>query len=166
MRPRFLNEAKIKAKIFLMSDLKFTCPSCGQHICCDEDYANERIPCPNCGSVVRVPVDAPIVTKASEPNAMPPAPATANGLDVPTLEDNFLQEKNGTPVPSTPPVTEREQQIAAARAARPVIPNQVVKPRLSYILSGGKAPAPEDNEHATHPEQKHHDDPDSKTLHE
>jgi len=149
-----------------MSDLKFTCSSCGQHIQCDQDYANERIPCPNCGTVVRVPVDAPIVTKAAIPNAVPPAPTKANGLDVPTLEDNFLQE-NGTPVPSTPPMTEREQQIAAARAARPVIPTPAVKPRLSYILNGGEAPPPAENEHATHPEEKHSEEhSETKSFHE
>lgn len=148
-----------------MSDLKFTCSSCGQHIQCDQDYSNERIPCPNCGTVVRVPVDAPIVTKAPIPTADPPTPATAKGLDVPTLEDNFLQE-SGTPVPSTPPLTEREQQIAAARAARPVVPMPAVKPRLSYILSGGEAPAARENEQATHPEQKHPDHSDAQSLHE
>jgi DNA-directed RNA polymerase subunit RPC12/RpoP len=149
-----------------MSDLKFTCSSCGQHIRCDQDYANERIPCPNCGAVVRVPVDAPLVTKAPSPAAVPPTPATGTGLDVPTLEDNFLQE-SGTPMPSTPPVTEREQQIAAARAARPVVPNTTVKPRLSYILNGGQAPPPEENEHATQPEHKlPEESPDAKSFHE
>ena len=136
-----------------MSDLKFTCSSCGQHIQCDQDYANERIPCPNCGTVVRVPVDAPIVTKAPVLTTVSPTAATGSGLDVPTLEDNFLQE-SGTPMPTTPPMTEREHQLAAARAARPVVPVQAVKPRLSYILNGGEAPRREENEHATHPEQK------------
>ena len=150
-----------------MSDLKFTCSSCGQHIQCDQDYANERIPCPNCGSVVRVPVDAPIVTKAAIPEAVPPAPATTMGLDVPTLEDNFLQQETGAPVPSTPPMTEREQQLAAARAARPVVTTSNVKPRLSYILNGGEAPPREENEHATHPEQNHAEEaPHAKSFHE
>jgi hypothetical protein len=110
-----------------------------------------------------VPVDAPIVTKAPTPDAGPPAPAITNGLAVPTLEDNFLQE-SGASMPSAPPMTEREQQIAAARAARPVIPNPAVKPRLSYILSGGQAPAPEDNEHATQKSPEEH--PHTKSFHE
>jgi DNA-directed RNA polymerase subunit RPC12/RpoP len=150
-----------------MSDLKFTCSSCGQHIQCDQDYANERIPCPHCGTVVRVPVDAPIVTKAAVPNAVAPTPATTKGLDVPTLEDNFLQQETGAPAPSTPPVTEREQQIAAARAARPVVTTSTVKPRLSYILNGGEAPPREENEHATHTEQKPAEEcPHTKSFHE
>jgi hypothetical protein len=148
-----------------MSDLKFTCPSCGQHIQCDQDYANERIPCPSCGTVVRVPVDAAIVTQAPIPTAVPPTVPTGGTPAVPTLEDNFLQE-NGTPVPTAPPVTEREQQLAAARAAHPVVPNVAVKPRLSYILSGGKAPVQEENENATHLEQKPPEEHPEKTLHE
>lgn len=149
-----------------MSDLKFTCPSCAQHIQCDESYAGERIPCPSCASLVRVPVDAPLATTAPIPAAIPPAPTTAGAPDVPTLEENFLQE-SGTPVPTTPPVTEREQQIAAARAARPVVTTSTVKPRLSYILSGGQAPVPEENESAAHAEPKHAEDsPHAKTLSE
>jgi DNA-directed RNA polymerase subunit RPC12/RpoP len=164
MLNRLLNEANL-FEIFLMSDLKFTCASCGQHIQCDQDYANERIPCPNCGAVVRVPVDAPIVTPAPIPEAVHPAAPTSAAL-VPTLEDNFGQE-SGAPAPSTPPMTEREQQIAAARAARPVIPMPTVKPRLSYILNGGEAPAKEENEHATHPEQKPPEEcPHTKSFHE
>lgn len=151
-----------------MSDLKFTCQSCGQHIQCDQDYANERIPCPSCGTVVRVPVDAPTVARTPVTGAVSSsAPAITNGLEVPTLEDNFLQEEKGTPAPSVPPMTEREQKIAAARAARPVIPNGAVKPRLSYILNGGEAPPAAENEHATHPEQKHvEESPQAKSLHE
>jgi hypothetical protein len=49
-----------------------------------------------------------------------------------------------------------------------------VKPRLSYILTGGEAPVPEENELALHPEQAAHPDqnhsdhpsPDSKSLSE
>jgi len=100
-----------------------------------------------------VPVDAPIVTNAPIPAAVPPMTPTGGTPAVPTLEDNFLQE-NGTPVPTAPPVTEREQQLAAARAAHPVVPATTVKPRLSFILSGGQAPVREDNERATDLEHK------------
>jgi len=103
--------------------------------------------------VVRVPVDAPIVTNAPIPAAVPPMTPTGGTPAVPTLEDNFLQE-NGTPVPTAPPVTEREQQLAAARAAHPVAPTSTIKPRLSFILSGGQAPVREDNERATDLEHK------------
>jgi len=136
-----------------MSDLKFSCPSCAQHIQCDESYAGDKIPCPNCAAVVRVPTDAPIAIKPPPPTEPAAMAASAGVLQVPTLEENFLNEK-GAPLPTNPPLTEREQQIAAARAAHPMSPTPVVKPRLSFILSGGQAPVAEENHLASHPEHK------------
>jgi hypothetical protein len=143
-----------------MSDLKFSCPSCGQHIQCEESHAGEKIPCPGCALLIRVPTDAQIVRNTSAPATTPPPTAVAPGMAIiPTLEENFLAE-SGTPLPTTPPVTEREQEIAAARAAHPVLPSSQVKPRLSFILSGGAAPAPQENESASHSvEPKHSENP-------
>jgi len=105
------------------------------------------------------------VTKATVAPTTP-VPAPTGVANVPTLEENFLQE-SGAPLPSTPPITEREQKIAAARAAHPLQPNPQVKPRLSYILSGGEAPVPAENQTASgHGEQKSHADLGTKTLHE
>jgi hypothetical protein len=152
-----------------MSDLKFSCPSCGQHIQCEESHIGENIPCPGCAILIRVPANATIVTKTPAPVVVPPMPAITPSLGaVPTLEENFLAE-SGTPTPSVPPLTEREQQIAAARAARPVVPTPAVKPRLSFILSGGEAPAPQENESALNcGEHKHPENssPHEKTVHE
>jgi hypothetical protein len=147
-----------------MSDLKFSCPSCGQHIQCEQSHAGEKIPCPGCAALIRVPADAPIVTKAPVPAMTPSTTPAAAGIGtVPTLEENFLAE-SGTPLPATPPLTEREQQLAAARAAHPVAPNPQVKPRLSFILSGGAAPAQQENESALHSvEPKHEENPSSET---
>jgi hypothetical protein len=151
-----------------MSDLKFSCPACAQHIQCDESYAGEKIPCPSCAALVRVPTDAPVAIKPPPPTEAAAATTVGGGVPgVPTLEENFLTEP-GTPLPTSPPLTEREQQLAAARAAHPVLPTPTVKPRLSYILSGGQAPVAEENESALHVEQKHpeHSPEASKTLHE
>ena len=144
-----------------MSDLKFNCPSCGQHIKCDESHAGENLPCPGCAHLIRVPHDAEIVR---EPLPTPPAANTTGAgiAEVPTLEDNFLAE-SGTPLPAPPPVTERETQLAAAKAAS-AHSQKVIKPRLSFILSGGQAPAPEENEHALVDDPQK--DSDHKTVHE
>src|SRR3954471_24771353 len=110
-----------------MSDLKFSCPSCGQHVQCNESYAGEKIPCPSCASLIRVPTDAPIAIKPPPPTEPAEAAIVGGGVPgVPTLEENFLEEK-GTPLPTSPPLTEREQQLAAARAAHPVVPMAQVK---------------------------------------
>ena len=144
-----------------MSDLRFSCPSCGQHVQCDSTHAGENIPCPSCAQLIRVPEKAEVV-----PTKPPPAPENPFAVEeekvsytptgepaaekVPTLDEDL--EKQSDPE-SHVPVTEREQQIAAART-HSTEPITHVKPRLSFILSGGQAPAPEENESALTEEQK------------
>src|SRR5690348_9176952 len=119
-----------------MSDVKFTCPSCGIHIQCEEARVGENLPCPGCAHLVRVPSNAELIRSAAAAAITAAAsPPTIGPDSVPTLEENFLAEP-GKPVPSTAPVTEREQQIAAAREAH-AQSNHGLKPRLSFILSGG-----------------------------
>jgi hypothetical protein len=38
-----------------MSDIKFACPHCGQHIACDDLYCGEKIACPGCKGALYVP---------------------------------------------------------------------------------------------------------------
>jgi hypothetical protein len=38
-----------------MSEIKFACPHCGQHIACDRDYVDMCIVCPTCGKPMEVP---------------------------------------------------------------------------------------------------------------
>ena len=144
-----------------MIDLKFSCPACGQHIQCDETHAGENFPCPGCAHLVRVPnKDAaaieptpPVVenTSAAEGAKASYVPIETvklkSDITVPTLEENFLADST-TPIAGEPPLTEREQQIAAARAAHAAQVAPPVKPRLSFILSGGEAPPPEENKMA------------------
>ena len=47
-----------------MSDFKFTCPQCKQHIQCDASYAGSQINCPACQQAVIVP--------SAPPTAVPP----------------------------------------------------------------------------------------------
>jgi DNA-directed RNA polymerase subunit RPC12/RpoP len=61
-----------------MSEIKFACPHCSQHIACDEDYANAQIKCPGCGKPMTVPRltphqagSFPLVVASSPP---PPRP--------------------------------------------------------------------------------------------
>lgn len=144
-----------------MSDLKFNCPSCGQHVQCDIDHAGENIPCPSCAQLIRVPTWGSVV------NTKPPA--TENPFadeskvsytttkeveqpksnEAPTLEENIAGKTT-----AGPPVTHREEELAAARAEHKAQPTSQVKPRLSFILSGGQAPPREENAAALTPEQK------------
>jgi len=39
----------------LMSDFKFDCPRCQQHLQCDEQFSGREIQCPSCHHLIRVP---------------------------------------------------------------------------------------------------------------
>jgi len=62
-----------------MSDIKFACPHCRQHIVCDSAYASLGIECPSCGGAVVVPrlsglntTHPGAVIVASAPSPKPP----------------------------------------------------------------------------------------------
>jgi hypothetical protein len=38
-----------------MSDFKFSCPKCGQHLACDPQFSGREIQCPGCNVMMRIP---------------------------------------------------------------------------------------------------------------
>lgn len=38
-----------------MSDFKFSCPQCEQHLSCDVQLAGRQIQCPACNHLIRIP---------------------------------------------------------------------------------------------------------------
>lgn len=38
-----------------MSQFKFSCPQCQQHLQCDEQFAGREIQCPDCHHLIRIP---------------------------------------------------------------------------------------------------------------
>jgi hypothetical protein len=38
-----------------MSDFKFDCPHCQQHLQCDEQFSGREIQCPGCDHLIRIP---------------------------------------------------------------------------------------------------------------
>jgi hypothetical protein len=60
-----------------MSDIKFSCPSCQQHIQCEQGYAGMEIACPACHAKMVVPgaVSAPALGLRMSAAAPPPPPA-------------------------------------------------------------------------------------------
>src|SRR5262245_5181985 len=61
-----------------MSELTFSCPSCGQHVQCEKAYGGHIIHCPNCVAEIRIPFsNVAIPTELSIPKAQlvtePPA---------------------------------------------------------------------------------------------
>src|SRR5438046_2616099 len=57
-----------------MSDIKFACPTCQQHIQCEDGYAGREIACPTCNSKMIVP----------RPVGIPAAPVGAGRLRIST----------------------------------------------------------------------------------
>jgi len=38
-----------------MSEFKFSCPHCQQHLQCDEQFSGREIQCPKCNVLIRIP---------------------------------------------------------------------------------------------------------------
>jgi hypothetical protein len=90
-----------------MSDLKFVCPSCGQHIQCENAHTGENIPCPGCARLIRIPYVGQPAEVTSIPTNEAPA-ATEVEVVKPTTPDNpFDSEMTSGPVSytSVDPVT-------------------------------------------------------------
>ena len=51
-----------------MSEFKFTCPHCNQHLQCDEQFAGRQITCPGCKILIRIP-PAPGKTAQFQPES-------------------------------------------------------------------------------------------------
>jgi ribosomal protein S27E len=146
-----------------MSDLKFNCPSCGQHVQCDIDHAGENIPCPSCAQLIRVPAWGSVVNAKPQATENPFAADESKVSYTTTKEEAKKPDSNAAPTleeniagktKAGPPVTHREEELAAARQEHKAQPTSQVKPRLSFILSGGQAPPREENDAALTPEQK------------
>ena len=56
-----------------MSDFKFSCPHCDQHIACDQSYYGVQINCPTCSASIKVPM------------GYKPAPSPSSNVAGPTL---------------------------------------------------------------------------------
>jgi hypothetical protein len=42
----------------IMSDYKFSCPHCSQHLSCDESGCGRQIQCPTCNHLIAIPFSA------------------------------------------------------------------------------------------------------------
>jgi hypothetical protein len=76
-----------------MTEFKFSCPGCGQHIACDVGYAGAQINCPTCKQAIVVP-QAPSVAPA-----IPPAPARLAGRVAPPPPVPPMPERAGAAAP-------------------------------------------------------------------
>jgi len=106
--------------------------------------------CPSCQAELRLPaesLDQPPGTLVSTETVRP---SPAGAAPTPTVAKSEAEHSEPADV------VERERKIAAARENVKIQANATVKPRLSYILTGGEAPAAGENDavHDPVPETK------------
>src|SRR5436190_8779407 len=59
-----IHEACLRPNRFChMSDFKFSCPHCHQHMQCDEQFSGREMQCPSCHVLLRIP---PVPGKTAE----------------------------------------------------------------------------------------------------
>jgi len=117
--------------------------------------------CPSCHAELRVPVESleqPPGTLVST-DVVRPSPAQAAPAPVTTKSEADSSES------TTGDAAERERKMASAREHVKIQANPTVKPRLSYILTGGEAPAKADNS-AVHDPVPEADDSNLRSLSE
>jgi hypothetical protein len=70
-----------------MSEIKFACPHCSQHIGCDGDYGDLSIECPSCGGTMVVPRLSAVDSAHTEMVivASTPSPSARVARQIPTL---------------------------------------------------------------------------------
>lgn len=67
-----------------MSETKFSCPLCSQHIACDSQYGGRQIQCPSCQAAITVPaVPAAVKAVATPSNAARPVSVAAKSEPAP-----------------------------------------------------------------------------------
>jgi hypothetical protein len=89
-----------------MSELKFTCPACGQHMQCEKAYAGDKTNCPACNAELRVPF-----------SHTPPEPTTM----LPRAE--LVSAAAG----AAAPIMIKRSESALAEASIPIAPSPAAK---------------------------------------
>ena len=49
----------------LMSEFKFSCPHCEQHIQCDSKFSGKQIQCPGCNHLIVIPPSPTVVAEGN-----------------------------------------------------------------------------------------------------
>ncbi|MEI6783574.1 MAG: hypothetical protein WCQ21_22000 [Verrucomicrobiota bacterium] len=116
-----------------MSEIKFACPHCAQHVACDRDYADLCIVCPMCGQPMEVPRLS--AADAAHPDmcvvAAIPQPRQRLASRIPTIdlwkEDEWEERYRAA---ATPP---RQTPVWLVSAIGTVIAAAVLKASLAPI---------------------------------
>lgn len=113
-----------------MSDLKFACPNCQQHIQCEEGYAGMQIACPACHSNMVVPQP---VGASAPAMAQAPAPMQAPGLRI---------SASAPPPPPAPAIGSTETGRTCPSCGNAVAPRAIVCVKCGTNLQTGQKMRP------------------------
>jgi len=120
-----------------MSEFKFNCPKCGQHILANEEWGGRPIDCPACNTRITIPP----TTKEPKKQAPPVAPAPKTCQKIPSMDVSAKQAAAvSAPVPRLP-VAKKESQPAATAPAGTQTKN--VPPAVAPKPADSKAPSGE-----------------------
>ena len=91
-----------------MSEIKFSCPECGQKISCESSYSGTSIPCPTCHKSLTVPA----ATAGPAPGPISLAPMPPLGQTVaPPLAANSLPQSPPPPSSAPPQPAPAEKKV-------------------------------------------------------
>lgn len=117
-----------------MSEFKFNCPACGQHLLVDEAWTGRRIDCPMCSARIVIPAPLkPDRQDAAKPQSSPPVRPKLSGS----------AEPGSAPARTTP----SEAPPAASTAALPKAAARKAVPAAPEVKPAAPASAPASPEH-------------------
>ncbi len=115
-----------------MSEIKFSCPICAQHISCDAQWAGMQIKCPACEKEILIP------GQPSAPAAVPPPPA-ARPLRVGLSTAASHHAAPVAPPPPPAPQVPFRPALSAAAEPPPSGTGKRVAVWATVIVAGGAA---------------------------
>jgi hypothetical protein len=125
-------KAGARARTTFMAELKFSCPHCGQHISCNEEWSGHQIPCPACKNGLVVPhIQAAPVAAALAPPPVVSQPPTS---DRPRLAAGVTQVARST---AAAPAPLRRAVPGPPKTGNPVLKFAMIAVVLAVI--GGAA---------------------------
>lgn len=107
-----------------MADIKFACPSCAQHITCDELWSGQQIQCPSCQGTLTVP-SKPQVRAVGKPA---PAPAADSLVPKPPAAT-----KLATQIPAQQPAQTGVKSLPIRNLAPPPPPKKNVLATIAKV---------------------------------
>src|SRR5262245_58026589 len=123
-----------------MSELKFSCPDCGQKISCDADYAGRQFPCPQCQKTLTVP-SAVAAGAGVAAAALAPAPAPAPAAAAWTPAPKPITQPAPRPVRPPEPVTSSAKAAGPAEATGKYSALAIASLLCSVVAFVGTIPA-------------------------